>query len=208
MLVPALVAWLYRLTIKSTAWFWWPLAFLGADLKRVQNPKLFHWQVMGSLWAKTSIALAILSLLAFALANLVLDGAIFHKDPLLTPIGYLLLIDWNSVWPWQLSAVAAALLSIVIVYLVNDVSGQYRIAQETTDNKLLAKATSKFGWIERLVRLRFLFLLVFWGLVGTHAFLFANSTYCWFSLPPALQEWAKEVYGDRYPQVNKCQHLP
>jgi hypothetical protein len=96
----------------------------------------------------------------------------------------------------------------VIVYLVNDVSGQYRIAQETTDDKLLAKATSKFGWIERLVRLRFLLLLVFWGLVGTHAFLFANSQRCWFSLPTALQEWAKEVYGDRLPQSDKCPLLP
>jgi hypothetical protein len=202
-IVVFLPPWLYRITIKSTAWFWWPLAFLGGDLKRVQNPALFHWQVMGSLWAKTSIALAILSLVAFATANLVFDGTVFERNPLLTPVGYLLLIDWK-LRLWQVCALSAAVLSILIVYLVNDVSGEYRIAQETGDGKLLQAATGKYGWIERLTRVRFLLLLGFWGLVGTHAFLYANSNRCWFSLPPALQGWAQDIYGDRLPRSDKC----
>ena len=198
-----LPVWLYRITIKSTAWFWWPLAFLGGDLKRVQNPALFHWQALGSLWAKTSIALAVLSLTAFVAVNFVSDSAVFERNPLLTPVGYFLLMDWN-LQIWQVCALLAAVLSIVIVYLVNDVSGQYRIAQDTGDATLLEAATNKYGWIERLTRLRLLVLLAFWGLVGTHAVLYANSTKCWFSLPPALQGWAKDIYGDRLPRSDKC----
>jgi hypothetical protein len=194
--------WLYRATIKSTAWFWWPLAFLGGDLKRVQNPDLFRWDVMGSLWAKTSIALACLSLLAFAAAHL--GSLLFGENELLIPAGRLLLIDWSSLWSWQVFALTASVLSIALVFLVNDVSGRYRIAQETNDGKLLAAAKSGFGWIERLARLRFLVLLAFWGLVGTHAVLYVNSQQCWFSLSPTLHGWAERVYGDRLPRLDKC----
>src|SRR5262249_45752489 len=161
----------------------------GGDLKQVKNPELFHWKVMGSLWAKTSIALACFTLLAFIAANLVFGGKVFQQDPLLTPIGYLLLIDWTSVWLWKLCAVLAALLSIAIVYLVNDVSGEYRIGQEKGDSSLLKAAERKYGWIERLARFRFLVLLAFWGLVGTQAFLYANSQGLCLSFHPQFLKW-------------------
>jgi hypothetical protein len=200
--------WFYRLTIKSTAWFWWPLAFLGGDLKRIQNPALFHWQVMGSLWAKTSIALAILSVAAFVAVNFVFDGAVFERNPLLTPIGYVLLIDWK-LWPWQVCALSAAALSILIVYMVNDVSGQYRIAQEMKDAKLQERATGQYGWIERLTRVRFLLLLGFWLLIGTHAFLYANVSQGWYlSFPPEMVTWMVAIYGDRFPGYNQYLLLP
>src|SRR5262249_7342458 len=47
-----LPGWLYRITLKSTAWFWWPLAFLGGDLRRVQRPELFRQHMMSTLLAK------------------------------------------------------------------------------------------------------------------------------------------------------------
>jgi hypothetical protein len=62
-------------------------------------------------------------------------------------------------------------------------------------------AKSKYGWIGWLIRFRPLVPLAFWGLVGTRAFLYANSTKCWSSLPPALQEWAQDIYGNRLPPL-------
>jgi hypothetical protein len=126
---------------------------------------------------------------------------------LLTPLGYLLLIDWK-LRPWQVCAILGAALSVALVYLVNDVSGQYRIAQDTGDAELLNAAERKFGWIERLSRIRLLVLLAFWGLVGIHALLYANSTQCWFSLPPQLLAWAQDIYGDRLPRSTRCLLLP
>jgi hypothetical protein len=84
------------------------------------------------------------------------------------------------------------------------VNGEYQIAQDTRDAKLLKAAQSKFGWIERLSRFRFLVFLAFWGLVGTHMVLYVNSKQCWFSLSPKLQEWAQGVYGDRLPRSKEC----
>ena len=207
-LILFLPAWLYRITIKSTAWFWWPLAFLGGDLKRVQNPELFHWDVMGSLWAKASMRLTYLTLLAFVFANLVVDRVIFEQNPLLSPLGYLLLFDWK-LRLWQICALLAASLSIVLVYRVDYVSGVYRIAQDKGDTELLEAAKYKYGWVERLSRLRLLVVLTFWGLIGTHTFLYANSSQGWcFTFHPKLEEWAQNIYSDRIPRSNECLLLP
>ena len=157
---------------------------------------------MGSLWAKASIALALAWLLWFATANLVFNGAVFEHNPLLTPLGYLLLVDW-SVRPWQVCALAGSVLSIVLVFLVNNVSGKYRIGQEIHDARLIRQADRNFGRIERLARLRLLFVIAFWCLVGTHAVFYVNSTRCWFSLPPSLHNWAQDIYGDRL-SPEKC----
>src|SRR5215467_4165616 len=47
-----------------------------------------------------------------------------------------------------------------------------RIAQDARDAKLLARAASKYGWIERLTRCPF--LSGFWGPGRRHAFLYAG----------------------------------
>jgi hypothetical protein len=191
-------AWVYRLTLKSTAWFWWPLAFLRGDLRQARNPILFHWKLMGSLWARTSIMLSFLSLLAFAVSNLVINGTVFQRNPLLTPLGYLLLVDWTPRL-WQICPVVGSLLSVALVFLVNDASGEYRIARDADDKELLNASERKFGWIERIARLRLLVVLLFWCLVATHAMLYINSQHCWFSLPAKLQHWVQVIYGDRLP---------
>jgi hypothetical protein len=197
-------AWFYRLTIKSTAWFWWPLAFLGGDLGGAPNLKLVHWKIMGSLWAKTTILLSCASITAFLVTNLVFDGAMFEGNPLLTPLGYLLLIDWTP-RVWQISAVAVSVLSIILVFLTNSLSGEYRIAQEAGDARGIRAAARKFDLLQRLARLRLLFAIMFWGLVGTHAVLYVNSQRCWFVPPAHFEEWTKIIYGTRVPG-NRCAH--
>jgi hypothetical protein len=198
MFVPA---WLYRITIKSTAWFWWPLAFLGDDLKIAQNPDLFRFKVMERLWAKASIAIASLSLLTFAFAQLYTLA--FGKNGIIAPVEWLLLIDWKTLWSWQICALLGSVLSLAIVFLVDDASGEHRIAQATRNSKLVEAAKAKLAWIERLKRIQFLVWVVFWVLLGPHMLLYVNSTQCWFSLPSTLQEWAQSIYGDRYPR-SKC----
>ena len=156
---------------------------------------------MGSLWAKTSILVASASLLTIAGANLLFDGTLFKDNPLITPLGYLLLLDWTP-RPWQICAVSASVLSILLVYWTNDISGQFRIAKTSGDAELLKRATVRFGWLERLSRLRLLFVLAFWLLVGTHALLYFNSTKCDLQLPDKAKEWAGNIYGTHFPQCS------
>jgi hypothetical protein len=187
--------WLYRFTIKSTAWFWWPLAFLGGDLHRARNPALFHFRVMGTLWARTTIVLSCITVITFGIS---LASTIHQQNPLLTPLGYLLVVDWR-LQLWQVCAVAGSVLSLVIVFMIDYASREYRFAGETRDANLLRVAERKFGWIERVSRVRLLIVVLFWVLVGTHATLYFNGQRCWFSLTPAWQGWAQYIYGDRLP---------
>jgi hypothetical protein len=202
-----LPAWLYRLTIKSTAWFWWPLAFLGDELGQARNPKVLSLKVRDSLWARTRFALACLMLLVFVGTNLILSGVIFQENPLLTPIGYMLLIDW-MLQPWQVCSIAGAVLSVILIFMLDHALKEHKIAQEDSNPELMHAAERKFGWIERLSRLRLLLFIIFWLMVGAHAILYFNSQRCWFSVPPNVQDWAKSLYGDHLPPDSCLDRLP
>jgi hypothetical protein len=193
-----LPSWLYRLTLKSTAWFWWPLAFLGDDLKKARDPEQFHLDVMCSLWARTTFVMSCISVVVFLVTNLALSGAIFEGNPLLTPLGYLLLLHW-PVPPWQACAVIGSVLSVAVVFMLDKAMRKYELARKRQDSALQRNLERSLGWIERLARLRLMFLVVFWLLVGTHTVLYVNSQHCWLSLSPEWQDWARYIYGNRVP---------
>jgi len=192
-------AWFYRLTLKSTFWFWWPLAFLGSELVRAKHPELFRQQILETLWAKASIVLAVLTILIFFIVNFLLGAVIFEANPFLSVFGYVFLIDWTD-RPWQTLALLAAILSIVIVFWIDSSAREYAYALRTSDSQLIIRVNRKFGWIERILRIRFLLVLMFWFIVGGHAILYFNSLKCWIDIPQRVQTWAGSIYGERLPQ--------
>ena len=197
-LILLLPGWFYRVTLKSTSWFWWPLAFLGSDLRHAHNPAEFRRRTLSSLWAKATIAATLLTLVGFLITNFLLNAAVFDANPLLTVLGYFLLFDWSSP-PWQLLLLATSVLSLSIVFLIDDTGGQYRVGVQTGDIALVARAKRKLGWIERLARLRLVLAVMFWLIVGSHTVLYFNSLKCWSRLPVNVQAWAEWVYGQRMP---------
>ena len=54
----------------------------------------------------------------------------FQHNPLLTPLSYLLLVDW-TLRPWQVCALMGSVLSIMLVFLVNDVSGKVAVVLDS-----------------------------------------------------------------------------
>jgi hypothetical protein len=201
------VAWLYRLTIKSTAWFWWPLAFLGDEPRRASNPDLFEWKITGSLWAKSSIILACGSITTFIVAHILFNGVLSSDNPLLTVFGYLLTINW-SLGSWQILAITASVMTIVIVFLVNDVAGEYRIAEKNNDGLLRLRAANKLIITERLTRIRLIVVVLGWLLVGGQALLYFNSIQCWVTIPPRVERWSVAIYEDRVPRGDwTCRHM-
>jgi hypothetical protein len=198
-----LPGWLYRFSLKSTSWFWWPLAYLGGEARLAKTPTKFHRKILGTLWAKTSIGLAFLTVLSFIVVNFIFSGAVFKANPLSTVLGYFLIVDWSP-RSWQLFVVALAALSITIVFLVDDANGDYREAVETNDRIELVRVERKFVWIEHLARLRFVFIVLFWILVGCQTGLYFNSGACWKRVPVNVQAWAEFIYGPRTPPPPTC----
>jgi hypothetical protein len=195
-------SWLYRLTLKSTTWFWWPLAFLGGDLQRAKHPEPFRTKMLGTLWAKTNIVLAIGTIVAFVTTNFIFSGSFLKSNPLLTIVGYFLVIDYSSLRPWQLLSIGLATLSLIIAFWIDDVAADFMYATRKADQGLLRSAERKLGWIERLGRFRLLLAILFWLIVGGQTLLYFNSVKCWFTVPANVESWAQWVYGDRLPQAH------
>jgi hypothetical protein len=192
--------WLYRLTLKSTAWFWWPLAFLAGELRLTKHPDLFRQKIIETLWAKASIAFALITIFGFIITTALVDRVPIWSNPFLTMLEFIFLVDW-SVRLWQVVAVAAAILGVIIVFMVDSAARELRYATNKKELKLQNKAVHKFGRIERLARVRFLLVAMFWLLVGGHTVLYFNNLKCWFSTPPNVQVWAQWIYGDRMPPL-------
>jgi hypothetical protein len=191
--------WAYRAILKSTVWFWYPLAYLGSDLRRAKNYKEFRRTIMGSLFAWTCIAVAFVTILVFFWRNFVFSGVLLQENPLITVLGYFVIADWSDLHLWQLLSIVLAATTIVILYWMHSVSGKLRNAIEDTEREARAKA--ELGWLERLTRARFVMFLLFQLLVGTQVLLYFNSKRCWFNvnLPANVESWAEWTYGQKLP---------
>jgi hypothetical protein len=193
-------AWLYRFSLKGTAWLWWPLANLMSPPKIAKNPDWFHAQVMETRWSRNMRIFSYFSIITFVTVSLwrTLNEGALPNNPFLNAVGYALSIDWVST-PWQLLGVAGALLSLATVYLVDWDFRKYRVAVETRDTVLAAEAIRHFGRIERLARVRTMLFIAYCVIVALHAVLVFNHQACVFTPSRNLQSWSKAIYGDRTP---------
>ncbi|GEM_PF-3871303 len=193
-----LPAWIYRITLKSTAWFWWPLAFLGSDLRHAREPILYHRRIRHSLWGRASIWLAVFSILVFVGGNFLAHWTDLPSNRLLTGLGFLVVLGWDAP-PWQLLAVGTALLSLGIVFWSDYVNIEYEYGLTHHGLKNMASAIRQFGWIERVGNFRFVLVVAYWLIIAGHTVLLLNSQKCWFVLPPNVHAHALSIYGDRLP---------
>jgi hypothetical protein len=198
-----LPAWFYRLTLKSTAWLWWPFAFLGAPPNLAKNPDWFFAQSTETKWAKSTAPLAYLSILAFAGASIwrTFSQGMSLENPFLNVLGYALVINWSTT-PWQLLGAAGSLLSLVVIYLTDWTFRKYTIAKRTQDALLLEEAKEQMRKIEQLARLRTITFLTYCAIVGFHALLVLNDRACWFVPATSVEAWSESLYREYAPVVN------
>lgn len=195
-------AWLYRITLKSTAWLWWPLAYLAGPLSRAYDPDEFQRTTVGSLWAKTSIVLALITICGFIIANIIFTGAFLESNPLITVLGYAFIIDWSAVFPYQIITLVLAGLSVFIVYAVDDAAGQHRHAVSKNDKTLLSRSETKFRLLERIVRVRLILFILLNLSVACQTVFNVNSLKCWFDVPANIGIWVHWVYGDHFARTH------
>ena len=189
-----LPGWLYRVSLKSTAWFWWPLAFLADELRHAREPRLFFRRTLRSLGGWVSIIVAVATLAAFGLANVVLTPAFFHGTPPLAIIGAMLVVHW-SLPPWQTLSVIAAVLTLAIAWWLDLANIAYNYGRDTGKPEIVAAAERRIGWIERLARVRLLVTIVYFAVMGGYTVLYLDSLQCWFTPPVWLRPSIVWLYG-------------
>jgi hypothetical protein len=194
-----LPAWLFRITIKSTAWFWLPIAYLGSDRSESSRPELFHWRNRHSLKAKVTYVLAAFSIASFIVTNILLAPDTLSGNPLLVVYGYLFLADWN-LYPWQILSLLMAVVSLAILFWIDDLGGEYNYTKTHSPDQL-AMVRRKFAMLEFVIRFRFVLWLLYMIIVGSQVLLYLNSKQCLVEPAPKLQQWATELYGKRTPPL-------
>jgi len=193
-----LPGWLYRFIIKSTAWFWWPLAYLTETEWQAPDPEVFYRRTWRSLWGLTSFALSLFTVVMFVLTSVGLHTLLGLSRHTISAIEFLFLLDLSPA-PWQALSVILAVLGVAIVLWHQHAYIPYDVAVKRHDSALLAEAARGLRRIAWLTRVRFVCFLAFMVLVAGHTILALNSRGCWFSVPTVIEAKAHWLYRDRMP---------
>ena len=124
-LVPFLFlpAFLYRLNIKATAWFWWPLAFL---LRPVKQPTVAEDQKEALCWPWTNpfqkllfVGISLLSMAVLFVRHVdpVRWSRLSKVEGVWTPVKALLALDWSHFPPWHWAIFVSAVCGIGMLAL-------------------------------------------------------------------------------------------
>jgi hypothetical protein len=112
-------AYLYRLSIKSTCWLYLPLVYIANERERDVTPAHFVDRVIRGGWELWRRALALLTLIAFAMTTYAsilfheFTGSITHRTiapKIISPIEFMFQFDFSGKW-WQYCSLAGALIT-------------------------------------------------------------------------------------------------
>jgi hypothetical protein len=194
--------WVYRFTLKSTFWVWWPLAFI-ADSPKLANTPAWQYKVMvRGFLAWIAIAMASYTEAAFLLTNFV--STFWHKgiqNPFLTPLGSLIVLDWSGKF-WPIFAIVGPTLSLGALCWLQRNFAKYETARQYNYEDLKREAERTFPLIERVQRLQRVLFILYCILVIAQAALYFNSQKCWIQIAPNVQSWSDWFFGAKSPHLD------
>jgi TIR domain len=194
--------WLYRITLKSTVWIWWPLVFIASPSKLAMTPA---WQYHAMF--RTLIISAAISIASYTNWVDVFSGFISQpsEEPVIKSLVYLLTLDRSSHF-WSVFVLIGPILSIVTLIWLRQTFAKYKIAREYKYEGLQRQAERTFPIIELAQRVQsVLFILYCFLLIGQIAIYF-NSQKCWTPIPQSVQSWSAWMFGEKLPKRNpKCE---
>jgi hypothetical protein len=169
-------AWLYRITLKSTVWVWWPLAFIGNTPKLANTPAWQYKAMVGTLigWAaiiSASYTDAIFLLMKF-ISRAWREG--LPENPFLTSLRYFFALNWSGQF-WPIFSIVGPTLSIVTLVWLNRTFAKYQTATEHKYEELQQEAELTFPVIERVQRVQYVLFILYCLLVVGQAALYLNS---------------------------------
>ena len=158
--LPAL---LWRLSLKSTVWFYAPIFLMSkpGDLAEADNRLRFFtrgptlWEIWKMCFAVIGLTVAVISLIDIFVAFEFWRG--LSNEAPLSPIGWLLVMDWERFFnqPWQWFSLPAAFLTVFLYLWVNQIrvhrDADIKLGQ---DPEVLNSAANHPGitiyWLDRL----------------------------------------------------------
>ncbi|MFT4925080.1 MAG: hypothetical protein ACI8WB_001170, partial [Phenylobacterium sp.] len=189
--IPAL---LYRWSIKSTFWFYWPLLYIQSGrFKQVIDSATFHGLIQQHPMERLRLLLAVVTLAVLGVVSFSQHSFIDIQSTnpvMLFP--YLLAIDIFAIKPWQWLQLATAILTFALWAKAWTIS----IAAQTAKDHGVDYDWSKVEWLRKLARVRNLttwFYLAI-GLVFLVLYLGAYQ-----ELPVSWVQWLSDFFDTPLP---------
>jgi hypothetical protein len=190
-------AYVYRLSIKSTCWFYFPLVYIAGASQLSTKPALLAdilWYDLRE-WGRR--LLAVLTVAGVAVQSLSSDGLTKDHLPtvLISPLEYVFLIDILAVKPWQWFTLTSALVTLVIFGCI----GRFRIiVDHAKDDEVLRQTASNYSWwLVRAMRVRNVSTALFFLIALIHALLWRSSAHTY--LPAYILDLLHSFYGSALP---------
>ena len=201
--------WLYRVSIKSTAWFWWPLihfgVFLAATPKRVANTDQFVRDVKYAAWTRVLRWSSLITFLAFVGQNCwlyyqtAIDGSRpMESMPMPALVLTVVLVGMLTV-PWQFIGVLSNAAAWGVYFLTDKAQIKLETARPGTAEQ--QKALRRFPRIACLSYIGILFSAIYWGGLAGWMVLHANSEQCYRRITPDQQVLIERAYGKFAPSA-------
>jgi hypothetical protein len=188
-------AYIYRLSIKSTAWAHWPLGYITRPLRYFDDPD----EIRARLWSDPrEWVRRIFMILTFAGAIVATFPKsaelrqVFQTGPI-SVLEYVFLIDVKTLLyqPWRIVALLSALITLALTWYGAELSLLVRRGKRRPDRQLEAQ---KWGSaLEYAMRVRDVCGWIFWSLVLTHALLWLLPSTEWLGDYP--RELLQVIYG-------------
>jgi hypothetical protein len=192
-------SYLYRMSIKSTAWAHWPIAYISRPLRFADDPE----EVQMRLWIDPREWLRRLAMV------LTLSGAVIASVPTfssvkaafpagaLSIVEYAVLIDVRSLFghPWRVMALISAAITLMLTWYGFELS--LLVKRSKAKPNRLVSAGKWASALEYAMRVRDICGWIFWGLVFVHASLWLAPSTSWLKGYP--QEILQFIYADYLP---------
>lgn len=192
-------AYLYRMSIKSTAWVHWPLAYIARPRDIAKDVE----EVRLRLWADPrEWLLRFIMLLTFGGALIASIPPLTHvRDAfpggVISVLEYAFLIDLKTLLshPWRVVALCSASITFFLLWYGWEFS--LLVARSPYHPDRSVRAMRWAAMFEYAMRIRTVCGWVFWALVIVHAALWLTPSTGW--IPVYLRELLQAIYGEFLP---------
>ena len=189
----------YRMSIKSSAWANWPLAYISRPLRYADDPeevRMRLWDDPREWLRRVAMVITITGALIASVPTLAAVKTAFPAGAL-SIIEYAVLIDIKSLLghPWRVVALISAAITLVLTWYGFELSLLVKRSMARPDR--LISAGKWAAALEYAMRVRDICGWIFWALVFVHAGLWLAPSTAWLTGYP--REILQFVYGEYLP---------
>ncbi|MHB8272449.1 hypothetical protein [Bradyrhizobium sp.] len=192
-------SYLYRMSIKSTAWVHWPLAYVSRPLRYAGDPEEVRMRLWNDPREWLRRAAMIITLSGALVASIPSLASIKTAFPagVISIVEYAVLIDVRSLFahPWRVVALISATITLVLSWYGFELS--LLVKRSAVNPDRLISAGNWAAALEYAMRLRDVCGWTFWLLVFVHAVLWFTPSTTWLTGYP--REMLQFIYGDYFP---------